>query len=80
MNSNAKRTLVSFSIEVVVYTAFVVAYFFLVLHFLGGWLLDLEKHRITTYGAVCLGLIIGQAVVLEGVTTGLLRILRGRSE
>ena len=34
----------------------------------------------TTYALVAILLIIGQAVVLEIVTTFLLRLLRGRSE
>jgi hypothetical protein len=80
MNIETRKTLVSFSIELFVYSILVVAYFFLVLHFLGGWLFDLEKHEIKTYALVSIGLIIGQAVVLESVTTFLLRFLRGRSE
>lgn len=70
----------AFLIELVVYAALVVAYFFLVLHFLGEWLQQLEVHHRYTYAAVAILLIIGQAVVLESVTTFLFRMLRGRSE
>jgi len=78
--AEARKALISFSIELVIYGALVVAYFFLVLHFLGGWLSDLDKRSIRLYGLVSIGLIIGQAVVLESVTTFLIRMLRGRSE
>ena len=70
----------AFSIELAVYAVLVVAYFFLVLHFLGGWLLQLEVHHRYIYAGVAILLIIGQAVLLESVTTLLLRMLRGRSE
>lgn len=68
-------------IELPVYAALVIAYFFAVLHLLGGWLGSLHAHHTLLYALVSIGLIIGQAVVLESVTTGLLRLLRGgRSE
>jgi len=63
-----------------IYTVLVIGYFFLVLHLLGGWLQQLEMHHRYTYGAVAILLIIGQAVLLESVTTLLLRLIRGRSE
>jgi hypothetical protein len=80
MKKEAVKTLRAFLIELIVYAGFVVAYFFLVLHFLGEWLQQLEVHHRYTYAAVAILLIIGQAVVLESVTTFLLRMLRGRSE
>ena len=71
----------AFAVEIVIYAALVTAYFFAVLHFLGGWLVQLETQHIRVYAVVSLLLIIGQAVALEAVTTGLLRLLRGgRSE
>ena len=80
MKTEAARTLRAFLIELALYAVLVVAYFFLVLHFLGKALLQLELHHRYTYAGVAIFLIIGQAVVLEGVTTLLLRIIRGRSE
>ena len=80
VKAEARKTLISFSIELVVYALLVVAYFFLVLHFLGDWLAHLDKQHIRLYALVSIALIIGQAVVLESVTTFLLRLLRGRSE
>jgi hypothetical protein len=76
-----RRTLRAFALELVIYTALVTVYFFAVLHFLGDWLVQLETQHIRIYAVVAILLIIGQAVVLEAVTTGLLRLLRGgRSE
>ncbi len=80
MKSDTAKTLRAFLIELAIYALLVVGYFFLVLHFLGGWLHQLEVHHRNTYGGVAILLIIGQAVVLENVTTLLLRLIRGRSE
>ena len=80
MKKETAKTLRAFLIELAVYAFFVVGYFFLVLHFLGDWLYQLEIHHRYTYAGVAILLIIGQAVVLENVTTLLLRIIRGRTE
>ena len=80
MKIDTRRTLLSFFAELVVYSALIVAYFFLVLHFLGNWLEHLSEENIKLYAVVAIGLIIGQAVLLEWVTTFLFRLLRGRSE
>lgn len=80
MKAGARKALTSFSIELVVYGVLVTAYFFLVLHFLGDWLSRLDKQSIHLYAIVSIGLIIGQAVVLEWVTTFIFKLLRGRSE
>ena len=80
MKKETAKTLRAFLIELAIYAVLVVGYFFLVLHFLGDWLHQLETRHRYTYGGVAILLIIGQAVVLESVTTLLLRMLRGRSE
>jgi hypothetical protein len=75
------NTLRAFLIELAVYAVFVTAYFFLVLHYLSGWLQDLHLNHVRLYALMAIVLIIGQAVLLESVTTWLLRLLRGgRSE
>jgi hypothetical protein len=80
MKTQAAKTLRAFLVELVVYAILVVGYFFLVLHFLGESLHELEMHHRYTYAGVAILLIIGQAVVLEGITTFLMRLLSGRSE
>ena len=74
------RTLRAFLVELGIYGVFVTGYFFLVLHFLSGWLQDLHLHHVKLYALITIILIIGQAVLLESVTTWLLRLLRGRAE
>jgi hypothetical protein len=76
MKKEIKSIFKSFSIELVVYAALVLAYFFLVLHFLGGWLYHLFQHERKTYAFVALGLIIGQGIILEILTRALLRLVR----
>ena len=80
MKQQTSKTLRAFLIEFAIYTVLVVAYFFFVLHFLGEGLHQLQMRHRYTYAGVAILLIIGQAVVLENVTTVLLRIFRGRSE
>jgi hypothetical protein len=80
MKNEAAKTLRAFVIELSIYAVLVTVYFFLVLHLLGGWLYGLEIHHRYTYAAVAILLIIGQAVLLETLTTFLIRIIRGRSE
>jgi hypothetical protein len=80
MKADTSATLRAFLIELAVYSVLVTGYFFLVFHFLTGWLQELHLHHVKLYALVAIALIIGQAVVLESVTTGLFRLLRGRSE
>ena len=80
MRKQTATTLKAFAVELLVYAVFVTAYFFLVLHFLGDTLKDLELHHRSFYAGAAILLIIGQAVLLEYVTTFLLRLIRGRSE
>jgi len=65
-------------VELSVYAGFVFAYFFLVLHFLGGWIKNVFDQNKTLYAFVALALIIVQGVALETLTTGLLRVIRSR--
>jgi hypothetical protein len=80
MKKEAIRTIRAFAIELVIYALLVVVYFFLVLHFLGQWLYELEIHHRYLYAGLAILLIVGQAVLLESLTTFLIRLIRGRSE
>ena len=80
MQKGTARTLRAFVIELAIYAVLVITYFFLVLNLLGQWLYELEIHRRYTYAALAILLIIGQAVLLESLTTFLIRLIRGRSE
>ncbi len=80
MKKEAVNTLRAFLIELAIYAVLVIAYFFLVLHFLGDGLRQLEQHHRYTYAGVAILLMIGQAVLLQYVTTFLLRAIRGASK
>jgi len=81
MKPKTANTLRAFLIELIVYAALVVGYFFAVLHFLADWIGQLAKDHITIYAFVAIALIIAQGIVLESVTTWLMRLLQGgRSE
>ncbi len=73
-------SLKAFLIELVVYAAFVVAYFALVLHYLGGWFKTLSDHHPWGYAAAGLAIVLGQAAVLEIITTALLRFIRSKTD
>ena len=76
MKRDATRSLRAFAAELAIYAVLVTAYFFLILHLLGGWLYRLEiQHRIL-YAVVAILLIASQAVVLDALTTVLFRLLR----
>ena len=74
--TDVRRKLRIFVVELVIYSGLVTVYFLAVLHFLSDWLVQLETRHVHTYAIVAILLIIGQAAVLEAVTTGLLRLLR----
>ena len=78
--TEAVHTFRALMVELPIYAVLVVGYFFLVLHFLAEWLGDLHATHTAWYALISIVLIIGQAVILEWVTTLLLRLVRGRSE
>jgi hypothetical protein len=78
MKKDTAKSLRVFSSELAIYAVLVTAYFFLVLHLLGEWLYHLEAQHRVLYAVVALLLIAGQAVVLDAVTTFLLRLLGRR--
>jgi hypothetical protein len=66
----------NFIIELVVYGALVTLYALGVLRFLVVPLANLYENNLTLYAWISLGLIVGQGVILEGVTSFLLNRLR----
>ena len=80
MKKETVKTVRAFAIELVIYALLVIAYFFLVLHFLGQWLYQVEINHRYLYAGLAILLIVGQAVLLERLTTFLIRLIRGRSE
>ena len=63
-------------IEFGIYGILLVIYFFAVLRFLGDFLFELFNNQLSVYAIVGLTLIVAQGVVLESVTSFLIRLLR----
>lgn len=80
MKRDLKKVLKSFSLELPVYAGLVVAYFFLVLHFMGAWLFHLFQQERGWYAAISLVLIVAQGFVLEALTRLLLGLIRRNRE
>ena len=76
MNEEEKSTLRYFLLEIAIYAALVTVYFYLALVFLGKWLDRLFLDNRKSYAIVALALIIGQGIVLEMVTSFLLRLIK----
>jgi hypothetical protein len=72
------RWMVSFLVEVPVYAAIIVAYYYLVLSLLGNWITHLFDADRRIYAVACLGLILIQGILLELTTTLILRLVRKR--
>ena len=80
MNREARSSLKSFIIELLVYAVLVLGYFFLVLHFLGERLYEIFERDRRLYAAIALALIVGQGILLEALTTALLALIKPRME
>ena len=74
--SKLRRLIINFIIELIIYSILVVAYFYLVLRYLGVFLNDLYHNNLLVYAILGLILIVVQAVVLEAVTSFLVDRLR----
>ena len=79
MERGLRKSLASFVVELAVYAALVTVYFFLVLHFLGGWLERLFRHDRPLYAYLALLLIVAQGLLLETLTRWLLGWFKPRS-
>lgn len=74
MDRSQVRTLIRmYAIELLIYSILVVGYFVLVLRLLAAPLYGLFFTNLTLYAFVALGLIIAQAVVLDAITTFIVR-------
>jgi hypothetical protein len=74
-NPEIRRLIRSFAIEMLIYSALVVGYFFLVLRFLADPLERLFSNNLTLYAIVALVLIVVQAVLLETITLFVMGLL-----
>ena len=78
MRSLSKKisSLVSFLVELVIYSGFVIGYFFLVLHFLGDRLDQVFESNKIYYAFTALALIVVQGVVLERLTAAVMWVIQ----
>ena len=74
-NPEIRKLIRHFLIELVIYAALVVAYFFLVLQFLNEPLYNLYEGNLAIYAFIALGLIVAQGVLLEFVASYIMRLL-----
>lgn len=79
MKSKPSLAVKSFLIELLVYSVLVGVYVLFVIGLLNTWLHGLYDQHKVAYAAIALLLIIGQGVVLETVTTLLLKLIGSRS-
>ena len=79
MKSKLSLAVRSFLIELLVYAVLVGVYVVFVIGLLNAWLHGLYDNNKTLYAFIALLLIIGQGVVLEMVTTLLLKLIGSRS-
>lgn len=68
----------SFLLGLIVYAILVSAYYFLVLNFLGSWIMLVFVNHKLLYAGLALGLISAQGLLLEMVTSKLLNTIRSR--
>ena len=74
--ADLRRLIRNLAVELAIYTVLLVVYFFAVLRFLGDFLTELSHSHTLWYALVGLGLIVAQAVLLEALTSALMRWVR----
>jgi hypothetical protein len=67
-----------FAFELLLYSMLVSLYYLAVLKFSGAWLVELFRNNKSLYAPVALLLIVGQGIVLELITRGLLWLVQPR--
>jgi len=63
-------------IEITIYGALIFGYYFLVLRWLDDWLFSIFNSNLVTYAFTGLGLIVAQAVLLNFITSFLMKYIK----
>jgi hypothetical protein len=63
-------------LEITIYSVLIFGYYFLVLRYLDDWLYRIFETNLITYALVGLGLIFTQAVILDFVTSYLMKYIK----
>ena len=66
----------NFVIELVVYGVLLIVYFYTILRFLGEILTNFYENNLVIYAVLALVLIVAQGVLLESLTSFLMKLLR----
>ena len=80
MKEPIQKVLRYIAIELAAYAVLAIAYFFLVLRFLGTWLVGLFHEQRVYYVVASILLMVGQAIGLERLISGLSYIIRSRKK
>ena len=75
-NKDLPKLIRKFLIEMVVYGILLVIYFFAILRYLGEYLTRLYNDSLVIYAILALVLIVIQGVLLEALTSYLMKLLR----
>lgn len=63
-------------IEIVIYSVLIFGYFILVLRYLADWLMTIFNTNLVTYAILGLGMILIQAVLLDFITSYLMKLIK----
>lgn len=63
-------------VEIIIYSILIIGYYFLVLRWLDDWLLTIFDSNLVNYSLVGISLIFTQAVLLDFVTSYLMKIIK----
>jgi hypothetical protein len=73
---DAKVLLRNLIVEMIIYSILIIGYYFLVLRWLDDWLLSIFNSNLVFYAVAGLGLIFTQAVLLDFVTSFLMKYIK----
>ncbi len=63
-------------IEIIIYSFLIFGYYLLVLRYLGDWMMEIFESNLVYYSFVGLGLILMQAVLLDFITSFLMKYIK----
>ena len=63
-------------IEIIIYSLLILGYYLLVLRWMGDWIASMFASNLTIYAFVGLGLIFTQAVLLDFITSFLMKFIK----
>ena len=70
------QLLLNLLLEIIIYSVLILGYYYLVLRYLDDWLVGMFNTNLVTYAFVGLGLIFTQAVILDFITSYLMKYIK----